>query len=438
MTVPLWLAIPPEVHSALLSSGPGAGPLLAAAQSWETLSIEYGLLATELGEVLDRVRAGLWQGPAAESYVLAHLPYLAWLNAAGAAAARGASRHAAVGAAYTAALAAMPTLAQLAANRTAHAALTATNFFGINTIPLVLNEADYGRMWLQAAATMTAYQAAGDAALAEVPAAVPAPRIVGRSDFTLDADDDNDPLGIKQALRNLTDLYHLLFDGPFDEIAQILASTLPGVAAAAAGAGHDAVGVAAVAVPGSAATPAATARVPASAAVAGNWPQTPTPAPVPAVGGATSSVPGPAAAAAPVVAVALTVAPPRQRMTRAVAGAGPDAPPGPSLTDGETAPAAASRVATSNREAARRRRRRPAKAQQAPVAAMAGALASETGGPGSAAQPPGAAVRSGGRRADTAARATGLTTVDDGRFDSALTVPMLPATWTQPGEAAGG
>jgi PPE-repeat protein len=168
-------ALPPEVNSARMYAGPGAGPMMAAATAWNTLAAELNSTAAGYESVITELTAEQWLGPASASMTAAVQPYVAWMNITAAHAQHAATQATASAAAFETAFAATVSPAVIAANRAQLAALVATNFLGINTPAIMATEALYAEMWAQDAAAMYAYAASSAIAGTLSPLTPPAP-----------------------------------------------------------------------------------------------------------------------------------------------------------------------------------------------------------------------------------------------------------------------
>ncbi|MEE2851787.1 MAG: PPE family protein [Actinomycetota bacterium] len=165
--------LPPEVNSGRMYAGPGSGPLLAAATSWDSLSAELGTTAAVYESVLSGLTGLSWQGPAAHAMVAGAAPYVAWLHATAERAQQTAMQARMAAAAYELAFAITVPPSAVAANRTQLATLVATNFFGQNTAAIAATEAQYAEYWAQDAAAMYGYSASSAAAAQVSPFVAP-------------------------------------------------------------------------------------------------------------------------------------------------------------------------------------------------------------------------------------------------------------------------
>jgi PPE-repeat protein len=165
---------PPEINSALIYSGAGAGPLTAASSAFSNLSGELSSNAASYQAVIDQLAGSEWQGPSSQAMAASAQPYIAWLDTTSAQLQQAATQAIASAAAYETAFAASIPPPVIAANRAALAALVATNFLGINTPAIAANEALYGEFWAQDAAAMYGYAGASAAAATLSPLTPPA------------------------------------------------------------------------------------------------------------------------------------------------------------------------------------------------------------------------------------------------------------------------
>jgi PPE-repeat protein len=154
----IWHGMPPELNTARLMAGAGDAPMLQAAAGWEALAVFLETQADELAGSLAALSSS-WSGTASERAVSATMPMVVWLRTTALQAQKRAMQATSQASSYATAMATTPPIPEIEENHITHGVLEATNFLGVNTVPIGVNEADYFiRMWNQAAFAMDAYQ----------------------------------------------------------------------------------------------------------------------------------------------------------------------------------------------------------------------------------------------------------------------------------------
>jgi PPE-repeat protein len=155
----IYSALPPEVNTSRLMAGAGPAPMLQAAMGWEVLAISLETQADELAGALAALTSA-WSGTASEQAVASTMPMVVWLRTTAMQAQKRAMQATMQANSYTTAMATTPPIPEIEQNHITHGVLESTNFLGVNTVPIGMNEFDYFvRMWNQAADVMHAYQA---------------------------------------------------------------------------------------------------------------------------------------------------------------------------------------------------------------------------------------------------------------------------------------
>ncbi|WP_081662337.1 PPE family protein, partial [Mycobacterium simiae] len=166
-----FAALPPEITSTLVYSGPGSAPLMAAAGSYANLAAEVSTTATSWESIISLLTTEQWTGGGSAAAAAAAAPIVTYLTETAAALEQASAAASASAAAFEAAHAAVVNPALVYTNRAEWAAALGGLPF---TLPQLMElDIEYSEMWVQDATAMSAYQAASEAAAASLQPAAP-------------------------------------------------------------------------------------------------------------------------------------------------------------------------------------------------------------------------------------------------------------------------
>jgi PPE-repeat protein len=168
-----FAARPPEVNSTLMYTGAGAGPMMAAASTFSSLSSELSTNAAAYESVISQLTGSDWTGPSSTAAAAAAQQSINWLNTTSVQLQEAAAKATASAAAYETAFTATIPPPVVFANRAQLAMLVATNILGQNTPAIAANEALYGEFWAQDATAMSGYAASAATAAQVTPLTEP-------------------------------------------------------------------------------------------------------------------------------------------------------------------------------------------------------------------------------------------------------------------------
>jgi PPE-repeat protein len=166
-----FAAMPPEITSTLVYTGPGSAPLMAAAGAYANLAAEVSTTATSWESIISSLTTEAWTGGGSAAAATAATPIVSYLTDTAIALEQASTAATASAGAFEAAYAGVVSPALVYANRAAWAA-------ALGGLPFTLPELqaldiEYSEMWVQDATAMSAYQAASEAAAATIQPVTP-------------------------------------------------------------------------------------------------------------------------------------------------------------------------------------------------------------------------------------------------------------------------